>query len=285
MKIAYDSEYEHLETSFFRETDKNNYVMFQDMAGRNEEIPVIETHWHEWLEITYIIDGKMTLMTPQGEFRVESDQIAVIGMHTLHRITGNIGDYRYQCLHINLGFILQYFSPILLNDKVFIIKDRKKFLAVFQEIIHLIKHDDIVSQLNYKASILRLLSLCLKEAGINKDYDQNDVHDVFSRILFYVSTHYTENLSLKRLSDDFGYTTQYISSLFKKNLKINYLVYLNKMRLDKARMLLKSTHKHIIDIALECGFSNEHSLILNFKKVYGLTPTQYRRSNYSLKKR
>ena len=57
------------------------------------------------------------------------------------------------------------------------------------------------------------------------------------------------------------------------------------MRLDKARMLLKSTHKHIIDIALECGFSNEHSLILNFKKVYGLTPTQYRRSNYSLKKR
>lgn len=40
-----------------------------------------------------------------------------------------------------------------------------------------------------------------------------------------------------------------------------------------------TTNKRIIDIALECGFSNEHVLINQFKKVYGQTPLQYRKDN------
>lgn len=62
-------------------------------------------------------------------------------------------------------------------------------------------------------------------------------------------------------------------------LDITYYTYLTKIRLDHAKFLLMTTNKRIIDIALECGFSNEHVLINRFNKVYGQTPLQYRKDN------
>ena len=66
--------------------------------------------------------------------------------------------------------------------------------------------------------------------------------------------------------------------MFKKYLNTNYYTYLTKLRLDRSRFLLTSSRHRVIDIAIECGFNNEHSFINHFKKVYGITPTQYRKN-------
>lgn len=276
MKVVFDNEYEEVESQL-RKYDKNKYCLFLDAAGQNESTAIIEAHWHEWLEITYIIDGEMSVQVPQDIYHVTKGEIIVIGMQTLHRIIGNVGNYRYQCLHINIGFVLQHLSPTLLNEKVMKIQDKEMFLEYFTQIIQLMNHDDVVSQLKYKASLLNLLSLCLN--GYTEETDDYDMHAIFSRILFYVSTHYNEDISLKDLSKRFNYTSQHISLMFKKYLNTNYYTYLTKLRLDRARLLLTSTHRRVLDIALECGFSSEHSFIGHFKKMYGMTPTQYRKNS------
>ena len=67
--------------------------------------------------------------------------------------------------------------------------------------------------------------------------------------------------------------------MFKKQLGINYKAYLTRIRLEKVKFLLVNTEKKLLEIALESGFSSEHSLIKNFKKTYRLTPTEYRQEN------
>ncbi|MEG0367014.1 MAG: AraC family ligand binding domain-containing protein, partial [Coprobacillus sp.] len=196
MKITYDNDYEKVESTL-RDFDKNKYCLFVDQADINGTQSIIDSHWHEWLEITHVIDGEMTLMVPEKTYHIHAGEIVVIGMQTLHRITGNLGNYRFQCLHVNVGFILQYLNPILLNEKVIVIKEKERFLNKFMDVIALLKREDIISELRYKAALLEMLSLCLEEVSFNKDIGQSETNDVFSHILFYVSTHYQENISLQ----------------------------------------------------------------------------------------
>ena len=224
----FDEEYEEIDSSI-RNYDDNKYCLFVDSAGYNEVNSVIDVHWHEWLEIVHIIDRHMKVITPQGSFDVNKNETIVIGMQSLHKIIGNTGNFRFQCFHINNGFILQHMPTSMLNDKIFVVEN----------------------------------------------------NDTFSRILFYVSTRYREDISLQHLSQHFGYTTQHISLMFKRYLNTNYYTYLTKLRLDRAKFLLMTSKKHIIDIALECDFSSEHAFINHFKKWYQMTPSQYRKMNHT----
>lgn len=281
MKIIFDDEYENVDKdiSTMKKYDKNKYCVFIDGAGYNRELRIIDAHWHEWLEIIYIIDGETSINTPKGSLLLKKGDFAVVGMQLLHEIISHLGNYRFQCIQINMGFILQNMAPTLLNDVVFKVKNVEEFKCHFSNIVRLMKRDDIISQLEYKAHIINLLAQCIKESNVNIEKNDYEVNDIFSDMLFYISTHYQENISLKELSNKFHYTTQHISLLFKKMLDTTYYTYLTKIRLDHAKFLLMTTNKRIIDIALECGFSNEHVLINQFKKVYGQTPLQYRKDN------
>lgn len=278
MRLVFDDEYENIDSSI-RSFDDDQYCLFIDQAGYNESHSTIETHWHEWLEIVHIIDGSMKTMTPQGIFEVNSGDIIVIGMQTLHKMIGGAGNYRFRCLHINVGFILQYLPSSILADKVFLIENKEEFFHIFANIISKMKHNDVISQLEYRSSLLSLLAFCLKESQVNSIDSYNEKDDTFSKILFYVSSHYREDISLQHLSHHFDYTTQYISLMFKQYLNTNYYSYLIKLRLDRAKFLLMTSDKRIIDIALECGFSSEHSFINHFKKWYQMTPSQYRKKD------
>ena len=54
--------------------------------------------------------------------------------------------------------------------------------------------------------------------------------------------------------------------------------YVSRMRLSKAKSLLKDTNKSIEDIALDCGFSSANYFGLIFKKEVGLSPLNYKKS-------
>lgn len=281
MKIVYDEEYENIdgENLSLRRFDKHKYCLFLEDIGENQELFIVEPHWHEWLEIVHITEGEMIVYTPHGETVVRKGNTVVIGMQTLHKIVAEPEHYNYQCIHINVGFILQHMSSSLLNDKVFIVQNEEEFQSYLSTIIQLISHDDACSQLKYKASILNVLALCVQETESNLLDIKDEINDIFSDILFYVSTHYQDNISLQKLSQEFNYTTQHTSLLFKKNLNTTYYTYLTKIRLDRAKFLLMTTQKRNLDIAIECGFSNEHSLISHFKKGFNETPSQFRKNH------
>ena len=121
MRMIFDNEYEDLKASVIRRTDPNKHCLLVEQSGTNLSQSIIETHWHEWLEVTYIIEGSMQVQFPNGQLQVNEGQVALIGMQTLHKITGDTGKYHFKCLHINFGLISQYVNPSVLMDKVVLI--------------------------------------------------------------------------------------------------------------------------------------------------------------------
>ncbi|MGA9518201.1 MAG: AraC family ligand binding domain-containing protein, partial [Trichococcus sp.] len=191
MRMIFDNEYEDLKASVIRRTDPNKHCLLVEQSGTNLSQSIIETHWHEWLEVTYIIEGSMQVQFPNGQLEVNEGQVALIGMQTLHKITGDTGKYHFKCLHINFGLISQYVNPSVLMDKVVLIKNTEYFIKVLENIDALMDLDNVVSNIRYQSNLLELLAISVEEVENASEMDSpRGPIDFFSKILFYLGEHY-----------------------------------------------------------------------------------------------
>jgi len=92
-----------------------------------------------------------------------------------------------------------------------------------------------------------------------------------------------ENLSyqptLTMLSAHFGYTRQYIIRVFKKQFHQTPAVYINDAKLTRAVRFLTEADLRIDEIARRCGFEDANYFSRQFKRKFGLTPSEYRRQS------
>ncbi len=86
----------------------------------------------------------------------------------------------------------------------------------------------------------------------------------------------SSDLSVAMLADKFHVSIAYISYLFKKYFNENFSDYLWRLRVAKAKELLRNTSKPIEEICIEVGYENVSSFRRKFKKEEGMTPSQYR---------
>jgi len=99
-----------------------------------------------------------------------------------------------------------------------------------------------------------------------------------TKALQYIKGHYKENISLQAVADHVNLSFSYLSYLFKKELQITFIDYLNRYRIERAKELMAGTQMKSYDIAVEVGFSPEYTYFSKvFKKVTGLNPNEYRR--------
>lgn len=95
----------------------------------------------------------------------------------------------------------------------------------------------------------------------------------------YIHQNYSKDITLSELSRLANYSNSYFSSLFKSVTSKSYLEYLNHYRIKKSIELLKNTDMHIIEIASGVGFDNVTNFNRMFKKLMGMSPTEYRKLN------
>ena len=95
----------------------------------------------------------------------------------------------------------------------------------------------------------------------------------------YMREHYAEKITLSVLAERFFYSPNYIRTVFAEITGLSPREYLEKIRLDEARLLLLSSQLSIGDISYTCGFSSQSYFTSLFNKVYGYTPAAFRRQH------
>ncbi|GGF85978.1 helix-turn-helix domain-containing protein [Paenibacillus aceti] len=111
----------------------------------------------------------------------------------------------------------------------------------------------------------------------SKSEDTNRLNPSF--ISQYIELHYMENLYLDHIAEVVETSPKYFSSYFKKTFGVNYVEYLNKVRLSHARELLKDSSLTIGEIGEKTGYLNSSTFTTTFKKYYGISPSEYRKQN------
>jgi len=95
-------------------------------------------------------------------------------------------------------------------------------------------------------------------------------------ILLYVNEHYKQKCLLRDAASAAGVDYAYISKLFKKSIGISYNRYVNYLRIQESKRLLKSTEKSVTEIAYECGFCSLRVFNRKFSEIEKMNPSAYR---------
>lgn len=92
----------------------------------------------------------------------------------------------------------------------------------------------------------------------------------------YLSTHYSDAVTLDLFAAKYGLSAGHLSRLFSQTCGVTLFEYLNRLRIEKACRLLKESGLPVIDIAGAVGYNNLSFFNRYFRRVTGMTPRDYR---------
>ncbi|TVY07548.1 helix-turn-helix domain-containing protein [Paenibacillus cremeus] len=127
----------------------------------------------------------------------------------------------------------------------------------------------------YRDEIIDLLNSYINH--INPLRESKSNHKLMKRVKEYIEEQYANpNLSLDLLEEQFNVNAKYISLLFKQEFGGNFLDFLNNIRVEQAKIMLKSPNEPINEIGQRIGFNSPVTFRRTFKRLTGMTPSEYR---------
>jgi AraC family transcriptional regulator len=88
--------------------------------------------------------------------------------------------------------------------------------------------------------------------------------------------HLDRKITLRELAQCVGLSEMYFAMHFREATGYSPYKYLLKLKVDLARLLLRTSDAPILDVALRCGFHNQQHFATVFKRLHGVSPSRYR---------
>ena len=116
---------------------------------------------------------------------------------------------------------------------------------------------------------------CLTNSGPKMS---NDSHAYVRKAVQYLELHYSEPLSIPQIAAHVGVSSVYLNKVFKMATEKTLSEYLNYYRISRSLELLAGSTETVNRISESVGYNDVRSYIRFFKKFYGMTPNEYRKS-------
>jgi len=110
------------------------------------------------------------------------------------------------------------------------------------------------------------------------ELSEGEANRIIRRIKELIQQNLDKEFTLQNVSEEIKLNYNYLSSLFKEKIGMNFTDFLTEARMKKALILLKNSTMKTYEIAELCGYSNSKYFSTVFKKNKGKTPAEYRQS-------
>jgi AraC-like DNA-binding protein len=122
---------------------------------------------------------------------------------------------------------------------------------------------------------LRML-LKVRDRLQNKNIPEAPHRRAIDEIMQYMRTNYQQRLGLEDVADHFYMNKTYLSELFKRETGKSFVQFKNEIRVERAKVLLRSSDDLISSVSEQCGFEDAGYFSAVFKLMTQKTPQQYR---------
>lgn len=166
-------------------------------------------------------------------------------------------------------------EPILPFEFVTHIKDGKTYqrlFNLFDRLWRLYLTNSAYSQMRQREVIAQILDILLQCK--NKEYASLGNRQRVDKVIQYMISNYKEKLTLSKLADFAGISTSYLSSIFRMETGKSPIDYLISLRITMAKQLLQDGFA-VAKAAKETGFSDVYYFSNTFKKLEGISPSEY----------
>lgn len=202
----------------------------------------------------------------------------------------NVWKYNNQRLHFAISRILYNCMPEVLCMPIECNKNSLKYWGIGKKkdicqdhefYIHIIKKilkDNLCFDCDINNFEILPSVFAFKEKNITTEFSHADT-SMINDIYEYITNNYRKNISSSDAAKHFGFSTGYFSRFFSKKTGQNFTDALNIYRIEKAKEMLSHESNFKIDyIASATGFNSKMYFLKTFKKITGITPTEYRQS-------
>lgn len=101
--------------------------------------------------------------------------------------------------------------------------------------------------------------------------------DRFSKITDYILRNFHREITLNEVASEASMATTTFCNFFKEHFRMTFVEYLNTIRIGHVCKLLADTDDNVVTIAYECGFNNLANFNRQFKRLKGMSPSEYRK--------
>lgn len=103
----------------------------------------------------------------------------------------------------------------------------------------------------------------------------NDHNPYTRKAIEIIYSHYTEDISLNGVAEQIGISSSYLSKLFKEDCGVGFAEFLNRHRIERAKIWIQSGEVKLKDIVERVGFQQYNYFFKVFKQLTGMTPIEY----------
>lgn len=243
-------------------------------------------HWHKEIELIYVRSGSCRLSITDINFTAHAGDLAVCESGQIHYSDSHHMDNSLDFIIFDTSIL----GPLFENPHFahpLVTKEELKRYGLSSRLTSLI--DTVSEELEERKpyyqeiviSSLKTFWFLLKrchpraEASSVPDNRRTRMLADFQSLLSYLEDHYADNITLEYAAASMNFSTGYFSKIFKKLMGINFVTYLNLVRIEHAVHQLRSTQQKFTDIALNCGFNNIRTFNRVFKEITGCTPSEF----------
>lgn len=248
---------------------------------------VREKHWHRSIEIFAVFEGTLAFFINEEEYPLGSGEFILLNSNEIHSISSPEAN-RTIVLQIPMnvlrnvetgeGLILFTHSPKRQDSKIM-----ELIGSMYQELQERGSEYEWKVQSDFFMLVYLLLTKYRKREILPEEIRHYRKLNRLFTITDYIRENYTKELSLEMVADRFGYSPSYLSRMFRKYAQTNYKTYLQNVRIEYGFQELANTDHTIGEIALNNGFPNQKAFTREFKKKYGILPSEYRRGQKNAK--
>lgn len=276
IKLEYSFNYSNISSSL----DINEiYTKFYQEKGINYRF---SGEKHAYWELTYVDKGELsTTVDGKSYYLKQGDLIFYTPMQFHTQSTSE----KISCSYLTINFKMDFSHSDLLCDKVFSLQRNSHY--IISRLIEELSNDNIYSDdlsLCYlKELIIQTLRLdnshfhSKPTTHMQQTYENNLLNDILS----YIDEHICEKISVSTLCEHFCISTSMLHSLFRKNMNNTVKNYINELKLNKSKELIKNSTHTLSEISEMLGFSSIHYFSRKFKAYFNISPTEYSKSIYN----
>lgn len=246
-----------------------------------------DNHYHLYYELFYVKHNFARMFINNSFYDLHAGDFILIPPREIHHTR-----YDAPTTRINI-----YFKPEDLIDSTFFSeKEFKDYFSeigvfhipkIYQDRIHSLFEEMLLEdtledisgvnilKLQLKQLFLYFIRYCTKNTDALRNLNIQDEQILNSAR--YILENYSKDIDLCTLASIAGFSPSYFSKKFKQTTGMGVKEYLSFLRLKQASTELLSSNASITEIALNCGFTNSNYFKDAFKKMYHLSPREYRK--------
>jgi len=190
----------------------------------------------------------------------------------------------FDCIHEVIRVCLSDVNLNLQSLSSDIVIPCKGTLNYSDKIIVLMKQLQDSIRSNYDYTAINYMTTTILCELYNQSYRENfnmiqtnySKKQIYYDIVDYVKRNVHHNIRVLDIAEHFGYNKKYLSHMFGTIAGIPLKQFILHYKMEEANYLLTDTNQTINEIAMLLGFTDSHNFMKAYKKITGLTPTEYR---------